>query len=182
MTDTTIIVDQFNAAFLERAPEKFVDLIADDCVMEGTGPAPDGNRWTGYDECLAGWQGLVADPAIQFAVEHVDVDGHRAVIRWRITGTENYRGVNLMRIRDGKSSRHSGTASGRSRQGRAATAGGERHVHGDPRTSSSGSDSPTRRRQNGSAPMVIVAGHVTVEPHRRESYRAGRVARSWVIR
>jgi ketosteroid isomerase-like protein len=102
MTDTTTIIDQFNAAFRERAPEKLVDLIADDCVMEGTGPAPDGNRWTGYDECLAGWQGLASDPAIQFSVEHVDVDGDRAVIRWRITGAENYRGVNLMRVRDGK--------------------------------------------------------------------------------
>lgn len=57
MTDTTTVIDQYNAAFLnpgnireplERAPEKLVDLIADDCVMEGTGPAPDGNRWTGY--------------------------------------------------------------------------------------------------------------------------------------
>ena len=66
MTDTTTIIDQFNAAFLERAPEKLVDLIADDCVMEGTGPAPDGNVWTGYDECLAGWQGLASDPTIQF--------------------------------------------------------------------------------------------------------------------
>jgi ketosteroid isomerase-like protein len=102
MTDTTTVIDQYNAAFLERAPDKLVDLIADDCVMEGTGPAPDGNRWTGYDECLAGWQGLASDPTIQFAVEHVDVDGDRAVIRWRITGAENYRGVNLMRVRDGK--------------------------------------------------------------------------------
>jgi ketosteroid isomerase-like protein len=102
MTNTAAVIDQYNAAFLERAPEKLVDLIADDCVMEGTGPAPDGNRWTGYDECLAGWQGLASDPAIQFSVEHVDVDGDRAVIRWRITGTENYRGVNLMRVRDGK--------------------------------------------------------------------------------
>jgi SnoaL-like domain len=102
MTDTAAVIDQFNAAFLERAPDKLVDLIADDCVMEGAGPAPDGNVWTGYFECLAGWQGLASDPAIQFAVEHVDVDGDRAVIRWRITGTENYRGVNLMRVRGGK--------------------------------------------------------------------------------
>ncbi|MFV9457134.1 nuclear transport factor 2 family protein [Rhodococcus sp. NM-2] len=70
--------------------------MAPDCVMEGTRPEPDGNRWTGYDECLAGWQGLASDPAIGFTVEHVDIDGDRAVIRWRITGTENYRGVNLM--------------------------------------------------------------------------------------
>jgi hypothetical protein len=45
---------------------------------------------------------LASDPAIQFTVEHVEVDGDRAVIRWRVTGAENYRGVNLMRVRDGK--------------------------------------------------------------------------------
>lgn len=101
MTDTADIIDQYNAAFLERAPDKLVDLIAADCVMEGTGPAADGNRWSGYDECHAGWKGLVSGPAIRFSVEHVDVDGERADIRWRITGTENYRGVNLMRVRDG---------------------------------------------------------------------------------
>jgi ketosteroid isomerase-like protein len=102
MTNTTAVIDQYNAAFLERAPEKLVDLIAPDCVMEGTGPAPDGNVWRGYEECLAGWQGLATDPSIRFEVEHVDVDGDRAVIRWRVTGAENYRGVNLMRVRDGK--------------------------------------------------------------------------------
>ena len=102
MNDTATVIDQFNAAFRERAPEKLVDLIADDCVMEGTGPAPDGNVWTGYDECLAGWQGLATDDTIRFEVEHVDVHGDRAVIRWRVTGAQNYRGVNLMRVRDGK--------------------------------------------------------------------------------
>src|SRR5262245_54567641 len=102
MIDTATVIDQFNAAFHERAPEKLVDLIAADCVMEGTGPAPDGNRWTGYDECLAGWQALASNPAIQFSVEHVDVDGDRAVIRWRISGTDSYRGVTLMRVQDGK--------------------------------------------------------------------------------
>jgi hypothetical protein len=58
--------------------------------------------WTGYDECLAGWQGLATDPSSRFAVEHVDVDGERAIIRWRVTCPQNYRGVNLMRVRDGK--------------------------------------------------------------------------------
>jgi hypothetical protein len=32
----------------------------------------------------------------------VDVDGDRAAIGWRITGAENHRGVNLMRVRDGQ--------------------------------------------------------------------------------
>jgi ketosteroid isomerase-like protein len=102
MMDTATIIDQFNAAFRGRAPEKLVDIIAEDCVMEGTGPAPDGDVWKGYDECLAGWQALATEPSIRFEVEHVDVDGDRSVIRWRIIGAENYRGVNLMRVRDGK--------------------------------------------------------------------------------
>jgi ketosteroid isomerase-like protein len=102
MNDTATFIDQFNAAFRERAPEKLVDIIADDCVMEGTGPAPDGIVWTGYDECLAGWQGLATDGTLRFEVEHVDLDGDRAAIRWRVTGAENYGGVNLMRVRDGK--------------------------------------------------------------------------------
>ncbi len=99
---TAEIIDQYNAAFLERAPEKLVDVIGEDCVMEGVGPAPEGNVWKGYDECLAGWQGLATEPSIQFTVEHVDIDGDRAVIRWRMTGAEDYRGVNLMRVRDGR--------------------------------------------------------------------------------
>jgi hypothetical protein len=40
--------------------------------MEGAGPAPDGNVWTGYNERLAGRQGLASDSAIQFEVEPVD--------------------------------------------------------------------------------------------------------------
>ena len=102
MHDTATIIDQFNAAFRDRDPQQLVDVIGADCVMEGTGPAPDGNVWRGYDECLAGWQGLATDPTIRFETEHVDVDGDRAVIRWRVAGAQNDRGVNLMRVRDGK--------------------------------------------------------------------------------
>lgn len=102
MTNTATVIDQFHSAFIERAPNKLDDLIAADCVMEGVGPAPDGNVWTGYDECLAGWQGLACDPTIQFEHEHVDVYGDTGVIRWRITGAQDFRGVTLMRVRNGK--------------------------------------------------------------------------------
>src|SRR5262249_51325353 len=39
MTDTATLIQQFNEAFLLRAPERLVDIIADNCVMEGVGPA-----------------------------------------------------------------------------------------------------------------------------------------------
>jgi hypothetical protein len=37
--------------------------------------------------------GVGLRPDVQFEVEHVD--GDRAVIRWRVTGAQDYRGVNL---------------------------------------------------------------------------------------
>ena len=65
---------------------------ADDAVMTDTGAV--------IDQFNAAR--LASGPTIPFEVEHVDVDGDRAVIRWRVTGAQNYRGVNLMRLRDGK--------------------------------------------------------------------------------
>ena len=103
MTDTTTVIQQFNDAFLRHEPEKLVDIIAKECVMEGVGPEPDGNRWTGYEECLQGWQSLATDPAVQFETEDVRVDGDHAVVRWRVRSDDMaYRGVNLMIVRDGK--------------------------------------------------------------------------------
>ena len=104
MTDTTTtVIEQFDSAFQLGAPERLVDIIADDCVMEGVGPEPDGNRWTCYDECLAGWQALIREPSVSFETEDIDVYGDRAVIRWRLHSPEaTFRGVNLMRVRDGK--------------------------------------------------------------------------------
>ena len=102
MNDTATVIDQFQAAFLERAPENLDDIIATDCVMEGVGPAPHGNVWRGYDECLAGWKEMASEPMMQFEHEGVDVWDDRAIIRWRLTGDQEYRGVTLMRVRDGR--------------------------------------------------------------------------------
>ena len=70
--------------------------------MEGTGPAPDGNVWTGYDECLAGWQGLASDPAIQFRSSTSTSTATEPSSAGGSPAPQNYRGVNLMRVRDGK--------------------------------------------------------------------------------
>jgi ketosteroid isomerase-like protein len=102
MADTKTVIDQFQDAFQQRAPDRLIDIVADDCVMEGVGPAPEGNRWTGYDECLAGWRELILDPEIRFENEHVDVDGELAVLRWRLVAAEPFRGVTILRVRGGK--------------------------------------------------------------------------------
>jgi ketosteroid isomerase-like protein len=104
--DTAEVIKQFNEAFLERNAAKLVDLVADDCVMESTQPAPNGTRYEGYDACLGFWQDLIADPEGSFEPEDVSVSGDRATIRWRYRFGEgeesSVRGVTLMHVRDGK--------------------------------------------------------------------------------
>ncbi|MER7209774.1 nuclear transport factor 2 family protein [Streptosporangium sp. NPDC000239] len=103
---TAEVVDRFNQAFVEHAPAILDDLIADDCVMEAIQPAPDGERVEGGEACLAFWRALAEDRATQFSPEDVTVAGDRATIRWRYRygdgPADSVRGVNLMRIRDGR--------------------------------------------------------------------------------
>jgi ketosteroid isomerase-like protein len=103
---TADVIRRFNDAFVQRDPDMLVDLVADDCVMESTQPAPNGTRYEGYDACLRFWQELIDDPNGSFEPEDVVVSVDRATIRWRYRfgeGDENsVRGVNLMHVRDGK--------------------------------------------------------------------------------
>jgi ketosteroid isomerase-like protein len=102
---TAAVMRRFNDAFQLHDPSLLDDLIAPDCVLENSTPAPDGSRHVGRAACLALWKGIIATPGTRFDLEDVDVAGTRAVIRWRFRwGDDNassVRGVNLMRVRDG---------------------------------------------------------------------------------
>lgn len=102
--ETAEIMRRFNQAFLEHKPAILEDLVGPDCVMESIQPAPDGTRYEGRDVCLAFWQALAADRAAYFDVEDTVAMGDRAVIRWRFNFGDggSVRGVNLMRVRDGR--------------------------------------------------------------------------------
>jgi hypothetical protein len=102
---TAELMDQFNAAFVTHDPTLLEDLIAEDCVIENTVPAPDGARYEGRAACLAWWSQVATAPGTWFDVEAVEVFDGRAILRWRFNwgrGTgDSVRGVNLMRCRDG---------------------------------------------------------------------------------
>ena len=74
--------------------------------MEAMQPAPDGLRVEGYEDNVAFWQAMVADPNGSFEVEEVVISGDRATNRWRYrfgAGEEgSLRGVTLIRVRDGR--------------------------------------------------------------------------------
>ena len=102
---TAEVIDQFNDAFQRHDPSLLADLIAEDCVLENTQPAPDGSRHVGREQCLALWHSIASAANTHFDLEDVEVAGDRAIIRWRLwwgeSSNQSVRGVNLMRVREG---------------------------------------------------------------------------------
>ncbi|WP_055494231.1 nuclear transport factor 2 family protein [Streptomyces sp. TP-A0356] len=102
---TLKVIDEFNRAFREHDPSLLKGLLAEDCVLENSGPAPDGSRHEGYAECLEFWSGIAANEAVDFQPEEVWAAGDRAVCRWTMrwgSGSKDFvRGVNVTRLRDG---------------------------------------------------------------------------------
>jgi ketosteroid isomerase-like protein len=102
---TAEVIRRFNDAFQRHDPSLLPDIIAADCIIENTTPAPDGARHVGREACLTSWTKIATSPGTHFDIEDVVVAGERAIIRWRLhwgkAENEWVRGVNLMRVRDG---------------------------------------------------------------------------------
>jgi nuclear transport factor 2 (NTF2) superfamily protein len=100
------VIRKFHEAFDHHDPDAMEVLVADDCVIENTNPAPDGARLVGKAACLANWQGLAKSAGTRFVREEVFVVGERVVIRWRYCWGDNegqsIRGINLMRVCGGR--------------------------------------------------------------------------------
>jgi ketosteroid isomerase-like protein len=103
---TSEVIRRFNEAFQQHDPAALAELIALDCVIENSNPAPDGSRHVGREACLELWRRIATTPGTQFDLEETDVTGERATIRWRLRWGEDesksVRGVNLMRVRNGQ--------------------------------------------------------------------------------
>ncbi|HEV7165599.1 MAG TPA: nuclear transport factor 2 family protein [Gammaproteobacteria bacterium] len=103
---TADVLRRFNDVFLNHDPGPLTELVAEDCVIEGTRPAPDGERFVGREACIARWTQVATTPDTFFVSEDVIVLGDRGILLWRFhrgpDGTSSVRGVNLMRVRDGR--------------------------------------------------------------------------------
>ena len=103
---TSEVLDRYNEAFRVHDPTLLADLIADHCVIEDTSPAPDGLRREGGHACLARWSELAANHALEFTPEPAEIHGDLAVqpwaLRWGDAENDRVRGVNLIRIQDGR--------------------------------------------------------------------------------
>lgn len=103
---TREVLDLYREAFRLHDPRLLDDLVADDCVIEDTTPAPDGLRREGGQACLARWSELAGNRALTFTPEAEEIHGDLAVapwvLQWGAGEQDRVRGVNLIRIRDGR--------------------------------------------------------------------------------
>jgi cation diffusion facilitator family transporter len=112
MTDpsdsTVAAVDRFNEAFNRHDVDAVMAAMTDDCVFENTSP-PNGRRYEGPDAVRSAWEEFfAASPTAHFEGEDVIATGDRCVVQWRYTWknddgtTDAIRGVDVLRVRDGK--------------------------------------------------------------------------------
>ncbi|HEY7781926.1 MAG TPA: nuclear transport factor 2 family protein [Ktedonobacterales bacterium] len=102
---TLTAVERFNDAMNHHDVDAAMALMTDDCLFENTSPAPDGTPFRGQVAVRAYWAELFrSTPDAHFEAEEVFATGDRCTVRWRYSfnGTRHVRGVDVIRVRDGK--------------------------------------------------------------------------------
>ena len=105
MSDQTLaVMERFNAALERHDVEGMLAEMAEDTVFENTSPAPDGTRLEGIDAMRKFFTELFeTNPGTRFDIEEQFVAVDHCVVRWRYDwGTGHVRGVDVIRLRDGK--------------------------------------------------------------------------------
>jgi ketosteroid isomerase-like protein len=103
--ETLALLDRFTEALNAHDLDAVMALVTDDIVFEATSPAPDGTRYLGRAEVAGAWSEMLAStPKANFAVEEQFCAGaDRAVVRWHYDwGDGHVRGVDVIKVRDGK--------------------------------------------------------------------------------
>ncbi len=100
------VLQRFNQVFLSHDPSALWDMVAEDCLLENTGPAPEGARYDGREACVALWTQIATAPGTYFVPEDLIIRGDRGIILWRYHWGQDpgssVRGVNLMCVREGR--------------------------------------------------------------------------------
>jgi ketosteroid isomerase-like protein len=101
---TAAVVRVFNAALNNHHIDAVMELMTDDCIFENTFPAPDGTRHIGALDVRSALTDFLANsPKAHFSEEELIACGDRCVVRWKYSwGNGHVRGVDVIRLRDGK--------------------------------------------------------------------------------
>lgn len=101
---TASTVRIFNDALNGHDIDAVMSLMTEDCIFENTFPAPDGTHHEGASSVRAELgKFLSGSPLAHFDEEELIACHDRCIVRWRYTWGDGYvRGVDVMRVRDGK--------------------------------------------------------------------------------
>ncbi len=101
---TASTVRIFNDALNSHDIDAVMALMTEDCIFENTFPAPDGTHHEGAANVRAELSKFLSgSPLARFDEEELIACQDRCVVRWRYTWGDGYvRGVDVMRVRDGK--------------------------------------------------------------------------------
>ena len=101
---TASVVRIFNEALNSHDIDAVMALMTEDCIFENTFPAPDGTRHVGAPVVRTELGNfLISSPLARFEEEELIACDDRCVVRWRYSwGDGHVRGVDVMRVRDGK--------------------------------------------------------------------------------
>ena len=99
---------EFYEAFNRHDAAGMMKLISEDCLFEGSGPAPEGAAYSGKEAVTEFWQEFFrASPQAQIEIEEIFGLGMRCVARWKYSwvdaeGERGYvRGVDILRVKNG---------------------------------------------------------------------------------
>jgi ketosteroid isomerase-like protein len=106
---TLATVRRFLDAFARHDVDGIMAAMDEDCVFENTWPPPDGERHVGQAAVRRFWEQFFrGTPSAAFETEEMFAGGARCVVRWlyrwrNADGSAGHvRGVDLLRVRDGK--------------------------------------------------------------------------------
>ena len=104
------IVQRYNESFNQGEVDGVMAAMTGDCVVETPIPPPDGSRFQGQEAVRALRRDFIQSTSdIEFATEDMFASGHRCLVQWLFTwvGQDGQpgrvRGVDLSKVRDGKS-------------------------------------------------------------------------------
>ena len=101
--ETRVAIEGFHNALNSHDMDALTRLVHEECVFETTDP-PDGTRHVGRAAVLAACQQFFdQSPEARFEMEDIVTVDDRAFVRWRYDWADGHvRGVDVMRVRDGK--------------------------------------------------------------------------------
>ena len=106
--ETLATIERFNTVFNRHDVPAIMALMTEDCLFEGTNPAPDGQYYRGQTAVQDFWVELFSgSDQANFEAEEIFTTGDRGVVRWIYHWVDkngkpgHVRGVDIFRIKNG---------------------------------------------------------------------------------